>query len=214
MLVPVVQRLRSLWQRFRGFVRNRSTYIVIASVSVVVGLGLAAGYATVLDYTSSLNFCAHSCHEMESTVYAEYSHSKHFKNQQGVVVVCAQCHVPHDNWPAVLGRKTLASFELWTHFVVFAGEGPDGVKRAFQARRFDLAKRVWAGFKADNAAECKACHKYSNMVLADQRPSIRAQHMDAMKTDENCLDCHKGVTHNIPADPNAKPAPAASFDIQ
>ena len=212
--MPVIEKLRGFSRSIGAFVRSRFNYIVVAGVSVLVGLGLAAGYATALDYTSSLHFCAHTCHEMESTVYQEYMHSKHYKNEQGVVVVCAQCHVPHDNWPAVLGRKALASFELWTHFVVFAGEGPDGVKRAFQARRFDLAKRVWAGFKADNAAECKACHKYSNMILTDQRPSIRAQHTDAMKTDENCLDCHKGITHHIPVDPNAKPAPAASFDIQ
>ena len=212
--MPVIEKLRGFSRSIGAFVRSRLTYIVVAGVSVLVGLGLAAGYATALDYTSSLSFCAHTCHEMESTVYQEYMHSKHYKNEQGVVVVCAQCHVPHDNWPAVLGRKALASFELWTHFVVFAGEGPDGVKRAFQARRFDLAKRVWAGFKADNAAECKACHKYSNMILTDQRPSIRAQHTDAMKTDENCLDCHKGLTHTLQVDPNAKPVPAASFDIQ
>ena len=212
--MPVVEKLRSLWQRFRGFVLANSKIIIVAGVSVLVGLGLAATYATALDVTSSLNFCAHTCHEMESTVYQEYQHSKHYKNEQGVVVVCAQCHVPHDNWPAVLGRKALASLELYTHFVVFAGEGPDGVKKAFTARRFDLAKRVWAGFKADNAAECKACHKYSNMVLEEQRAPIRAQHTDAMKTDENCLDCHKGLTHNIPADPNAKPVAPANFDIQ
>jgi nitrate/TMAO reductase-like tetraheme cytochrome c subunit len=212
--VPVVEKLRGFAQRIGRFVHSRSKFIIVAGVSVLVGLGLAASYATVLDYTSSLNFCAHTCHEMESTVYQEYLHSKHYKNEQGVVVVCAQCHVPHDNWPAVLGRKALASLELWTHFVVFAGEGPDGVKKAFQARRFELAKRVWAGFKADNAAECKACHKYANMLLEDQRPSIRAQHTDAMKTDENCLDCHKGITHHVPADPSAKPASSSSFDIQ
>ena len=212
--MSILQAIRSIWQRLGAFVRLRQSYIIVAGVAVLVGIGITASYATVLDLTSSLNFCAHSCHEMEATVYKEYSHSKHFKNEQGVVVVCAQCHVPHDNWPAVLGRKVVASFELWTHFVVFAGEGPDGVVKAFQARRYNLAKTVWAGFKADNAAECKACHKYSNMVLDEQRPSIRAQHVDAMKTDENCLDCHKGVTHTIPVDPTAKPVPAAdNFNI-
>ena len=43
---------------------------------------------------------------------------------------------------------------------------------------------------------------------------IRAQHVDAMKTDENCLDCHKGITHQIPVDPAAKPASATdNFNI-
>lgn len=205
---------KSIWQRLGAFAQRRYYYIIVAAAAVVVGIGLAASYATVLDYTSSLNFCAHTCHEMQSTVYQEYKQSAHFKNQYGVVVRCSQCHVPHDNWPAVLGRKAMASLELYSHFVLIAGKGPDAITKAFQARRYELAKRVWAGFKADNAAECKACHKYSNMVLADQRPSIRAQHTDAMKTDENCLDCHKGITHHVPADPNAKPAPANSFDIQ
>jgi cytochrome c-type protein NapC len=212
--MPVVGRIRALSQRFVGFVRSNLKIIAVASVSVVVGIGLAAGYASVVDYTNTLNFCAHTCHEMESTVYLEYSHSKHFKNEQGVVVGCPQCHVPHDNWPLTMGRKFLASFELWAHFSNFAGQGQDLVKERFEARRLDLAKRVWAGFAETNARECKACHKYSNMVLADQRPSVRAQHTDAMRADENCLDCHKGLTHKKMVDPAAKPAPASSFEIQ
>jgi cytochrome c-type protein NapC len=207
--------IKSTWQRLSAFGRRRFYYIVVASCAVFVGIGLAATYATVVDYTNSLGFCAHTCHEMESTVYQEYTHSKHFKNQYGVVVKCSQCHVPHDAWALTLGRKAMASIELYTHFVVFAGEGQDGVKRAFEARRLALAKRVWAGFAETNARECKACHKYSNMVLEDQRPSIRAQHTDAMKTDENCLDCHKGLTHKHMDDPaQAKPATNNSFDIQ
>ncbi|MDE2184491.1 MAG: NapC/NirT family cytochrome c [Alphaproteobacteria bacterium] len=207
--------VRAFSRGIRSYVRRRFNYIVVAVVAGLVGIGLTSGYATLVDYTNSLNFCAHTCHEMESTVFQEYRHSAHYKNEYGVVVKCSQCHVPHDAWALTLGRKTVASFELYTHFVVFTGEGPDGVKKAFEARRLQLARRVWAGFAETNARECKACHKYSNMILSEQRPSIRAQHVDAMKIDENCLDCHKGITHHVPVDPNAKPAPASnSFDIQ
>jgi nitrate/TMAO reductase-like tetraheme cytochrome c subunit len=212
--VPVVEKLRAISRGFGGFVRSRFKFIVVAVVSGVVGIGLAAGYATVVDYTNSLNFCAHSCHEMESTVYQEYTHSKHFKNEQGVVVACSQCHVPHDSWALTMGRKILASFELYSHFTTFEGRGQDIIKERFEAHRFALAKNVWAGFAQTNARECKACHKYANMVLADQRPSVRSQHTDAMKTDENCLDCHTGLTHKKMVDPAAKPAPASSFEIQ
>ncbi len=212
--MPVVEKLRAIPRRILSFVRSRSKFIVVAGVSTLVGIGLAAGYATVVDYTNSLKFCAHTCHEMESTVYQEYTHSKHFKNPQGVVVSCSQCHVPHDAWALTMGRKILASFELYSHFSNFAGQGKDIIKERFEARRLTLAKNVWAGFAATNARECKACHKYANMVLADQRAPIRAQHIDAMKTDENCLDCHKGLTHKKMVDPAAKPAPASSFEIQ
>ena len=200
--MSVAERLRAVWRATAGFVRSRLQYIVVAGVAIVVGIGLSAVYATAIDYTSSLQFCAHTCHEMESTVYLEYTHSKHFKNEQGVVVVCADCHVPHHNWTGTFVTKFFATFELWNHFVDREYE-----LDKFNARRLILAKKVWAHFAATNARECKSCHQYSNMILTDQRPSVRAQHTDAMKTDENCLDCHKGLTHKKPVDPAAaKPA--------
>lgn len=202
----------STWRAAVGFVRSRLKLIVVAGVSLAVGLGVAGAVGSVIDYTNSLNFCAHTCHEMEATVYAEYTHSKHFKNEQGVVVVCSQCHVPQRNWPATLGHKFMATFELWNHFV-----GGESDPAKFETRRLALAKKVWAAFAATNARECKACHRYANMVLDDQRPSVRAQHTDAMKTDENCLDCHKGLTHKHFDVPAAVPAGAAttnSFEIQ
>jgi cytochrome c-type protein NapC len=191
-----------LWQRIRGFVRHKFTLIAVAGASIVVGLGLAAGYGSVIDYTSSLNFCAHTCHEMESTVYQEYTHSKHFKNQHGVVVVCADCHVPHHNWPATFVTKFFASFELWNHFI-----DREYITERFEARRLELAKKVWAKFEATNARECKSCHQFANMIVEEQNPSARAMHTEAMKTDENCLDCHKGLTHKIMVD-TAQAAPA------
>lgn len=188
------QRIRGFFQseftHFREFVRRRFTHIIVAGVSVIAGLCLAGAYGSVIDYTSSLNFCAHTCHEMESTVYEEYTHSKHFKNQHGVVVVCADCHVPHHNWPATFVAKVLASFELWNHFI-----DREYLPERFAARRVALAQKVWDKFAATNARECKACHQFANMVLEEQNPSARAMHAEAMKTDANCLDCHKGLTH-------------------
>lgn len=204
--------MASFVQSVTGFVKTKFQYILVAGVALVVGLGLAGAYATAIDYTNQLSFCANTCHEMHDTVYQEYTQSKHFKNEFGVTVACAQCHVPQNNWTGTLGHKIMASFELYNHFIL--GESDPKV---FSTRRLELAKKVWAGFKATNARECKACHHYSNMLLDEQRPSIRAQHEDAMKTDENCLDCHKGITHKKfeDAEPAKPGAPAGgSFDIQ
>jgi nitrate/TMAO reductase-like tetraheme cytochrome c subunit len=187
-----------------AFVQNNSRLLIVAAVSVVVGIGIAGAYGSVIDYTSHLDFCAHTCHEMEATVYAEYTHSKHFKNEFGVVVACPQCHVPHNDWPGTFRAKFFASFELWNHFVDKEYE-----LKNFEPRRIMLAKKVWAEFARTNAATCKACHAYQNMVLTDQRPSIRAQHTDAMKKNENCLDCHKWVVHKQ----LIKPAAPTSFEF-
>lgn len=191
------------WQ----FIRRNSAFLVVAGVSVVITLGIVGVYGSAIDYTHRLDFCAHSCHEMEATVYKEYTHSKHYRNAQGVVVVCADCHVPHHDWPATFVTKFFATFELWNHFV-----DREYKLENFDPRRLMLAKKVQAEFAANNARNCKACHQYKNMVLAEQRPSVRAQHTDAMKTDENCLDCHKWLVHKQLEKPEAS-APA-SFDIQ
>ena len=63
--------------RINEFIRNNSRLLIVAAVSVVVGLGIAGAYGSAIDYVHSLNFCAHTCHEMEATVYQEYTHSKH-----------------------------------------------------------------------------------------------------------------------------------------
>lgn len=202
------ERLGSVWAAIRAFVREKFSYIVVAGASAFVGVALVMVYGSVVDYTHSLQFCAHTCHEMEATVYQEYTKSKHFKNPQGVVVVCADCHVPHHDWAGVFVKKFFATFELWGHFV----RGEYDLDK-FNPRRPILAKRVWAEFKENNARECKACHRYKNMVLADQRTSVRAQHIDAMKIDQNCLDCHKGVTHKN-FEPKPKPDDSGGFDIE
>jgi cytochrome c-type protein NapC len=190
-----------------AYIKSHIRLIVFAGIFVAIGIVLSAMYGTAVQYTNTLNFCAHTCHEMENTVYQEYMHSKHFKNEFGVVVACPQCHVPQNDWVHTMGHKVLATFEIWDHWT-----GRVGTNEKFEEHRLELAKEVWKGFEETNARECKHCHAYSNMVLEDQRPSIRAQHTDAMKIDENCLDCHKGITHKS-VQQEATPAPT-NFDIQ
>jgi nitrate/TMAO reductase-like tetraheme cytochrome c subunit len=107
-----------------------------------------------------------------------------------------------------MGRKVQATFELWGHFA-----GTVSTPEKFEAHRLELAKKVWAGFAANNARECKACHSYANMLLEEQRASVQAQHADATKSNQNCLECHKGLVHKSPNDP-AAPPPPSDFDIK
>jgi len=183
-------KLSALWQRIGDTAWSRRVFIAVAFVSMVAGLGLAAIYAKVVDKTETLAFCAHSCHEMNATVYAEYTHTAHFKNPQGVVVTCADCHIPNGNWLAAMGTKIAATTEIWGHLV-----GGESDLKIFNARRPELEKEVLAGFAAANARACKSCHVYANMILPDQNPAARAMHTQATKTDANCLECHQEVAH-------------------
>jgi len=188
--------LKMLWTQVREFVVARRALIIVAAVSVVIGLGIAATYLTVVDKTDTMTFCADACHEMHATVYQEYTHTAHFKNAHGVVVTCADCHIPRNNWLATMTTKmTSGTGDLWHHIV----DGDYDLKR-FNAKRPRLEKETLAFFAATNARTCKSCHVYANMVLADQNPAARAMHATAIKSDANCLDCHKGIAHNMVAE--------------
>lgn len=188
--------MRDALRKAETFVRSRSTLLIACLVSLLAGLGIAAGYATAVEYTTSPAFCAHGCHEMERTVYREYAQSKHYRNSQGVVVTCAQCHVPQDGWGRKLRHEASGAAALWGHFV-----DREYLPGRFEAKRAALAKKVLADFAADRARECKTCHAYASMLLDGQGPEARKEHADAAKTDANCLECHQGVAHQRMEEP-------------
>lgn len=175
---------------------SRSRIVSILGIFVIGGLaGLVVSGVTAsfVGYTNKLEFCI-SCHEMESTVYQEYKESAHYKNQFGVRVVCANCHVPHDSWIAMMLRKMKASVnELPNHFL-----GTVDTPEKFEAHRLELAQGVWAEFKANDSRECRSCHVREAMLLDEQRTSARTAHESMVEEGKTCIDCHKGITHKLP----------------
>jgi cytochrome c-type protein NapC len=182
--------VRGVFRTVGGFIAGRRSLIAIAAVLVIAGVVLSAGYATAVQYTSSQAFCANSCHEMERTVAREYAHTKHFNNGKGAAVTCAQCHTPQDSWQHAAWNELSGASRLWAHVVE-----REYLPGRFEARREYLSKKVLAGFASSNARECKSCHVYATMVRTAQSQPARNDHLTAMKSDANCLECHKGVAH-------------------
>jgi cytochrome c-type protein NapC len=103
--------------------------------------------------------------------------------------------------------------KLWRKFQATYNELPNHVlgsidtKEKFEAHRQVMAEHVWATMKSNDSRECRGCHTREAMVLARQKPRARAQHADALSTGETCIDCHKGIAHQLPAqakDPKEK----------
>jgi nitrate/TMAO reductase-like tetraheme cytochrome c subunit len=181
--------LRDFLLKAKALVRQRASVITI--VLAVTFAGLAAGYTTVTAATSTTDFCGHACHEMERTVYTEYLTSKHHTNVTGTVVSCAQCHLPpKGEQPATIIHQVAALSRVWGHFV-----DREYLPGRFEARRAELAKNVRQGFARTNARECKACHAYADMILTKETETARRDHTASMKTNANCLECHKGLAH-------------------
>lgn len=166
---------------------------------IIMGLVFIGGIAFVgtADYaitvTNTLEFCT-SCHTMQ-TSFEEYKESLHYKNTSGVQATCADCHVPKELGPK-LATKIIAAKDVYHEIM-----GTIDTSEKFEARRWYLANMVWKRMKASDSRECRTCHDFSNMDLSEQSRSARSRHAKAQDKGQTCIDCHKGVVHYEPDEP-------------
>ncbi len=172
------------------WLKNKGVVLGLAAGSVATLVLVVAG-ATVLGSTNSLEFCV-SCHSMEQTVYQEYKKSMHYKNEFGVRVGCPDCHVPKEN-PDYLIAKVIAAKDVLHEML-----GTIDTKEKFEERRLQMAERVWARMESTGSKECKNCHGFEAMEFEEQGRRARKKHPVAMKEGKHCIQCHKGVVHELP----------------
>ncbi len=180
------------------------------ALSLTLALGLligSTGFAAFVQHTNSLDFCT-SCHEMKDSVYEEYKKTTHYSNRSGVRAVCADCHIPHD-WRDVIVRKVVAVKDVYHHLL-----GTIDTKEKFEARRLEMAQKVWVQMKENGSKECRNCHAFDAMVLVNQRPRARKQHENAMSDGRSCIECHKGLAHKAVHDQLPKSESAEDFNLQ
>lgn len=162
--------------------------LVVAFAGGIIAWG---GFNTFMEATNRLSFCI-SCHEMRSTVYEEYKPSVHSHNASGVQAVCADCHVPRE-WTAKLVRKIKASREI-AYWLM----GTIDTREKFEARRPELARRVWDSLEATDSQECRNCHNFTSMKTGGQARFAAQRHAEAAAEGKTCITCHKGISHQLP----------------
>jgi len=189
----MVEKEPRFLRRTRAFLKRRSPLVVLL-LGVVGGILFWGGFNTAMEMSNSMTFCV-SCHEMRDTVYQEYQESVHFRNPSGVQATCADCHVPRP-WVHKVVRKIQATNELY-HKVMGTVDTPE----KFEARRWELANRVWEKMRATDSRECRNCHDFTAMELSEQDRSARKKHSLAPQEGKTCIDCHKGIAHQYPKRP-------------
>jgi cytochrome c-type protein NapC len=100
--------------------------------------------------------------------------------------------VPREWGPKIL-RKIRASNEL-LHKALGSIDTPE----KFEAKRLALAEHEWARMRANDSQECRNCHKYEYMDLGEQGRRAVGTHSKAFPQGKTCIDCHKGVAHQLP----------------
>ena len=171
-------------------------------IGVVLGIILWGGFNTAMEVTNTEEFCV-SCHEMGDTVYQELQDTPHYTNRTGVRATCPDCHVPKE-WIHKIIRKIKASNEVY-HKILGTIDTPD----KFEAKRMQLAQNVWKSMKSTDSRECRNCHGFESMDFDKQEArsvnkheemeEAGEQHEGASKEGRTCIDCHKGIAHQLPA---------------
>lgn len=188
--------MRGLWKSFWS-PTSRYSFGTILVAGGFAGIIFWGGFNTFMEYTNTLEFCV-SCHEMEQKVYQEYKKSIHYSNASGVRATCSDCHVPKEWFPKVI-RKIKATNELY-HKVLGTIDTPE----KFEAKRFELAKNVWASMEANDSHECRNCHSYDAMHWDKQRRRSKEKMQTAADEKKTCIECHKGIAHALPAEAMAE----------
>ena len=180
--------------------RIRSLGWGFAAMLFIAGVLFWGGFNTAMEWTNREEFCI-SCHEMKDNVYQEYRNTIHASNRSGVRATCPDCHVPKA-WGPKMIRKIQASNEV-LHKVLGTIDTPE----KFNAKRLELAKHEWERMKKTDSRECRNCHNFDSFDYAEQGRRSSRMHQTGLNEGKTCIDCHKGIAHQLPQVEQAIGAP-------
>ncbi len=169
--------------------------LTITSFILIFILGFASygGMTGFFHYTNEMEFCT-SCHTMKVNL-REYEETVHYRNQSGVRATCADCHVPKSIFPKV-AAKIMAAKDVY-HEIMGTIDTPE----KYEKHRWRMANQVWDKMRANDSRECRECHGWDAMDLSTQDRSARKRHGRARDEGQTCIDCHKGIAHEEPDEP-------------
>jgi cytochrome c-type protein NapC len=174
----------------QGWLAGFSVFTLVVG-GMVFGILFWGGFNWTMELTNTEEFCI-SCHEMEDNVYMEYQDTIHYSNKTGVRATCPDCHVPKE-WGYKIVRKIQASNEL-----LHKALGSINTREKFESKRLKLAQNEWARMKKTNSRECRNCHNYDSMDYTVQGRRAYKRHIKGFDEGKTCIDCHKGIAHQLP----------------
>ena len=191
---PVIESRFMVVRLWRSFCKpNKKCALgTLLGVGFIGGIVFWGGFNWSMELTNTETFCI-TCHEMEQNVYREYKETIHFSNRTGVRATCPDCHVPK-TWIHKVARKIKASNELYHKFL-----GSIDTREKYEAKRLQLATNVWKVMEETDSRECRNCHNFEFMDFPAQEKRSRDQHEIAMTQGKTCINCHKGIAHELPA---------------
>jgi len=167
-------------------------YSLGALIAIGLGIGIAAvpSFTYVIHETSTDEFCL-VCHSQD--IGREMTGALHNDTATGVRVGCADCHLPKAFWPKVY-YKTKSGIKDVYHTML----GTISTYEKFEAHRMHMAMVTWKAMNENDSRECRFCHSQEKWDLAQQSEKAREFHAPALAAGKTCINCHKGIAHNLP----------------
>ena len=114
-----------------------------------------------------------SCHTAQTS---DFHASVHYINRSGVQAGCNNCHALQQH---KAGKDT---------------------SKDVQKPRMEMALSEWKRMNENESKECQTCHSHMAMDLAKQEPRSVERHEESFKNGEtSCINCHKGISHQLPS---------------
>ncbi len=183
-----------VFKTIRGWGAGPGSLAVLIA-GLVLGALFFGSAGSFMVYANSEQFCANSCHEMDA-LKQEHKGTIHDVNRSGVRATCNDCHVPHEYIPNYLAKLGLVS-DLWGHYVTHSID----TKEKFEAKRYELARRVWIYMKGNDSRECRHCHTTAKMDPEKQTEKAQRRHEKGRLEGLTCIECHFSIAHKEPDGP-------------
>lgn len=179
----------------------RWSIFALVFVGTVFGFVGTVGTQVAVAWSGTNEFCGTACHSHAQFVYPEYKASVHgAPGKTGVQATCNDCHIPHD-YPAKLFYKANAGIRD----AIAESKGVISTKEKFEAERWRMANHVWDEMRANNSANCRTCHNPALWDASKQSEDAQSGHKKFAAGKATCIDCHTGMAHAEPEEPEEKP---------
>ncbi|WP_051145155.1 NapC/NirT family cytochrome c [Thiomicrorhabdus sp. Kp2] len=182
------------------FTKKTGLFIII----FLLGFASFGAMNAFFSYTNTTEFCT-SCHSMTVNL-EEYKETIHYKNASGVRAECADCHVPKEFLPKIQA-KLFAAKDVYHEFLgdfAVSDElkaNQEKYLEHYDKHRWDMASSVWKKMQDSDSRECRTCHSFIAMDTEEQGKQAANKHPRAMTKGQTCIDCHKGIAHTEPDEP-------------
>ena len=170
--------------------------IGLLAVGGVLGAGALLASVEVNRHTSTDAFCT-SCHSMKHVAADPFfAKSKHRSNTAGVVVGCADCHIPTTNWFVETYVHVSSGIrDVWAETTNNFAD-----RAAWEKHRIALNQHVREEMRRNDGVTCRGCHVPATIKPASERG--RAAHAMLAEGRMTCIDCHFNLVH-APVPPSA-----------